>query len=320
VEFIRGLHNLSPKHSGCVLTIGKFDGVHLGHQAVLQQLKQKALALSLPSAVMVFEPQPEEVFNPENAPARLSTLRDKIELLDEQGIDRLICMRFNQKFASMSPEAFIHDLLIDRLGVRFLVVGDDFRFGCKRAGDFTMLQEAGERENFDVVSTASFRVADCRISSTAIREALNNSDFERAENMQGKPFTISGKVIHGEKKGRTIGFPTANVLLKRHQSPLHGVYAVTTDVAGKQYQGVANIGHRPTLNGTRMQLEVHLFDFSGDLYGTLIHVVPVAKIRDEQRFSSFAELTQQIDMDAKQAKQLLKERYENVSRNGEALE
>jgi riboflavin kinase/FMN adenylyltransferase len=261
---------------------------------------------------MVFEPQPEEVFNPDNAPARLSTLRDKIELLDEQGIDRLICMRFNQKFASMSPEAFIHDLLIDRLGVRFLVVGDDFRFGCKRAGDFAMLKEAGERENFDVVSTESFRVADCRISSTAIRKALRDSDFERAKEMQGKPFTISGKVIHGEKKGRTIGFPTANVLLKRHQSPLHGVFAVAVSVAGQIYKGVANIGHRPTLNGTRMQLEVHLFDFSDNLYGKLIRVIPIAKIRDEKRFDSFAELTQQIDIDAQQAKALLSNQFDDV--------
>ena len=158
MELVRGLHNLLPSHAGCVLTIGKFDGVHKGHQAVLQNLREKAQELGLPSVVMVFEPQPEEVFMPDNAPARLTTLRDKIELLTEQGIDRLVCVRFNPAFASQSPETFIHNLLVEKLGVKFLVVGDDFRFGKQRAGDFAMLQAAGKKEGFDVVSTASFRL------------------------------------------------------------------------------------------------------------------------------------------------------------------
>jgi len=305
VELVRGLHNLQPQHTGCVLTIGKFDGVHRGHQAVLKNLREKAKQLKLPSVVMVFEPQPEEVFTPDSAPARLTTLRDKIELLTQQGIDRLICVRFNPAFASQSPEAFIHDLLVEKLGIQFLVVGDDFRFGKQRAGDFAMLEQAGRKEGFDVVSTKSYRLADCRISSTAIREALNRSDFALAASMLGRPFVFTGKVIHGEKKGRTIGFPTANILMNRCRTPLKGVFAVRVDVDGETYNGVANIGQRPTVDGERMQLEVHLFNFSATLYGKVIRVIPEAKIRQEKKFASFDALKKQIVLDANEAQLLL---------------
>lgn len=305
MKLIRGLHNLLPAHAGCVLTIGKFDGVHQGHTAVLQNLKHKAEQLGLPAVVMVFEPQPEEVFTPDNAPARLTTLRDKIELLSEQGIDRLVCVRFNREFASQSAETFIHNLLVDRLGVKFLVVGDDFRFGKQRQGDFAMLQEAGKNEGFDVVSTASFRLADCRISSTAIRQALAASDFSLARQMLGRPFSVTGKVIHGEKKGRTIGFPTANVLMNRCRTPIAGVFAVQVTTDEGSYDGVANIGQRPTVNGERMQLEVHLFGYTGSLYGKVIRVVPIKKIRQEKRFESFDALKQQIEIDANAAQALL---------------
>lgn len=305
VELVRGLHNLAPHHAGCVLTIGKFDGVHKGHQAVLQNLREKAKALNLPSVVMVFEPQPEEVFTPDSAPARLTTLRDKIELMDAQGIDRLICVQFNRKFASQTAQTFIHELLVERLGVKFLVVGDDFRFGRQRQGDFAMLKRSGEDEGFEVVSTASFRLADCRISSTAIRTALSQADFNRAQTMLGRPFTITGKVIHGEKKGRTIGFPTANVLMNRCKTPLSGVFAVTVEIDSDIHDGVANIGHRPTLDGERMQLEVNVFNFSEDIYGKVIRVTPRAKIRAEKRFDTFDALKQQIGLDAAQAQRML---------------
>jgi len=215
VEFIRGLNNVKPQHSGCVLTIGKFDGVHLGHQAVLSNVLQKAKALGLPATVMVFEPQPEEVFTPDRAPARISPLREKYELLKQQGVDRLLAVRFNRAFASQSADTFVHDLLVDKLGVKFLVVGDDFRFGQGRKGDFAMLQAAGQKYGFEVVSTQSFMMHAHRISSTAVREALADSDFALGEEMLGRPFAVYGRVVHGEKKGRTIGFPTANVMLKR---------------------------------------------------------------------------------------------------------
>lgn len=305
MEFIRGLNNVKPQHSGCVLTIGKFDGVHLGHQAVLSNVLQKADALGLPATVMVFEPQPEEVFSPQKAPARISPLREKYELLKQQGVDRLLAVRFNKAFASQSADTFVHDLLVDKLGVKFLVVGDDFRFGQGRKGDFAMLQAAGRQYGFDVVSTQSFTVHAHRISSTAVREALANSDFTLAQEMLGRPFAVYGRVVHGDKKGRTIGFPTANVMLKRSRAPIHGVFAVHVAVDGNKFNGVANIGTRPTLNGVRNQLEVHIFDMSADLYGKPITVFPVAKIRDEQKFDSFDILKAQIQADAAKARLLL---------------
>ncbi|NDV92191.1 bifunctional riboflavin kinase/FAD synthetase [Alteromonas sp. 345S023] len=305
MEFIRGLKNVKPSHSGCILTIGKFDGVHLGHQAVLTNVLEKAKALDLPAMVMVFEPQPEEVFMPEKAPARISPLREKYELLKAQGVDRLLAVRFNADFARQSADTFVHDLLVDKLGVKFLVVGDDFRFGHGRKGDFAMLQAAGRKYGFEVVSTQSFTMHAHRISSTAVRHALASGDFPLAKEMLGRPFTIFGRVVHGEKKGRTIGFPTANVMLKRCRTPIHGVFAVRVMVKGKQYNGVANIGTRPTLNGERNQLEVHIFDMTDDIYGMPISVAPIAKIRNEQKFASFEALKEQIKADAIKARLLL---------------
>ena len=305
MEFIRGLNNVKPHHKGCILTIGKFDGVHRGHQAVLANVIEKASSLSLPATVMVFEPQPEEVFTPDKAPARISPLREKYELLRQQGVDRLLAVRFNAQFAEQSADTFVHDLLVDKLGVKFLVVGDDFRFGFGRKGDFTMLEAAGRRYGFDVVSTQSFTMHAHRISSTGVREALAQSDFGLATEMLGRPFAIHGRVVHGEKKGRTIGFPTANVMLKRFKTPIHGVFAVRVDIDGEHYNGVANIGTRPTLNGVRNQLEVHIFDLSADLYGKPITVLPIAKIRDEIKFASFEALKDQIQADAAEARLLL---------------
>ncbi|MCC2614644.1 bifunctional riboflavin kinase/FAD synthetase [Aestuariibacter halophilus] len=305
MELVRGLHNIRERHRGCVLTIGKFDGVHLGHQAVLGNLVKQARAMGLPATVMVFEPQPEEVFSPAQAPARLSRLRDKYELLRAQGVDRLLCIRFDQAFAGQSADFFIQDLLVKQLGVRFLVVGDDFRFGKGRQGDFAMLEAAGRQSDFTVVSTDSFRLADCRISSTAIRGALARDQFSVAEDMLGRPFSINGKVVHGDKKGRTIGFPTANVLLKRCKTPVHGVFAVNVHLDGQRWPGVANIGTRPTVHGQRAQLEVHVFGYQGDLYGRRIAVTFSAKLRDEQSFASFEALREQIEKDATQARQIL---------------
>jgi riboflavin kinase/FMN adenylyltransferase len=305
VELIRGLHNIRDKHRGCVLTIGKFDGVHLGHQAVLSQVVEKAKELGLPSTVMVFEPQPEELFTPEQAPARLSLLRDKYTQLKALGVDRLLCVKFDRHFAAFSATDFVQGLLVDNLGIKYLVVGEAFRVGTGRVGDFATLVEEGKKCQFDVVSTQSFRLEDYRISSTAVRDALSDNNFDLAQQMLGRPFTIAGKVLHGEKRGRTIGFPTANVLLKRCKAPVNGVFAVTVTVANKRYSGVANIGHRPTVNGQRSQLEVHLFDFNNDLYGQFISVALVSKIRQEMKFNSFELLHQQIQKDALAAKTLL---------------
>ncbi|MCK8043622.1 bifunctional riboflavin kinase/FAD synthetase [Shewanella sp. 1CM18E] len=306
MELIRGIHNILPKHHGCVLTIGNFDGVHRGHAEVISRLVAKAEHLGLPAAVMTFEPQPQELFQGEDAPARLSLLRDKIVLLDELKVDRLLCVNFNKKFASYSAEDFIEQLLVKALGVKYLVVGDDFCFGKQRQGNFNMLRKAGEKHGFAVVSTQSFILGDKRVSSTEIRQQLAKGNLEQARRLLGHPFTLSGRVAHGQKIGRTIGFPTANIALKRKVTPVRGVFAVklywdNSDI----YEGVANVGFRPTVNGQVCQLEVHLFDFDGDLYGKAVEVELVAKIRDEQPFGSLDALKKQILDDANRAKALL---------------
>lgn len=306
MELIRGIHNILPAHRGCVLTIGNFDGVHRGHAKVIASLVERAKHFGLPATLMTFEPQPQELFRGDDAPARLSLLRDKIVLLDELGIDRLLCVNFNRKFASMDPEHFIEDLLVKKLGVKYLVVGDDFCFGKSRAGNFEMLKKAGERFGFAVVNTHSFMVGDLRVSSTAVREQLAKGNLEQARRLLGHPFTLCGRVAHGQKIGRTIGFPTANIALKRKVVPVRGVFAVKlwwddSDI----YEGVANVGFRPTVNGQVCQLEVHLFDFEGDLYGKRVEVELVAKIRDEQPFESLDALKKQIWNDADRARALL---------------
>ncbi|QSX30864.1 bifunctional riboflavin kinase/FAD synthetase [Shewanella cyperi] len=306
MELIRGIHNILPAHRGCVLTIGNFDGVHRGHAQVIASLVEKAEHFGLPATLMTFEPQPQELFRGDDAPARLSLLRDKIALLDELGIDRLLCVNFNRKFADWPAESFIEDLLVKRLGVRYLVVGDDFCFGKGRLGNFDMLRRAGEKFGFAVVNTHSFTLGDQRVSSTAVREQLAKGNLEQARRLLGHPFTLCGRVAHGQKLGRTLGFPTANIAMKRKVVPVRGVFAVRLWWDGSDiYDGVANIGFRPTVKGQMCQLEVHLFDFDGDLYGRRVEVELVAKIRDEQPFESLDALKKQITNDADRAMALL---------------
>ncbi|NVD05771.1 bifunctional riboflavin kinase/FAD synthetase [Vibrio sp. JPW-9-11-11] len=313
MELIRGIHNIKPHHKGCVLTIGNFDGVHLGHQEVLRQVSERAKDLGLPSTVMTFDPQPLELFAKEKAPARLTRLRDKFVQLSKLDIERLLCVNFNHQFATQSPQSFIRDLLVERLGVKFLVVGDDFCFGNQRKGNFAMLQQAGEELGFDVVSTQSFRLQQLRVSSTAIREALAQDKLEAAAQMLGRHYSISGRVSHGRKLGRTIGFPTANIPLKRCVSPVSGVYTVEVlGLAEHAIGGVANIGNRPTVNGVRQQLEVHLFDFKANLYGKQLEIVLLDKIRDEHKFESFDALKQQIELDAEAARVWLRQRKDQA--------
>lgn len=302
MQFIRGLHNIHAVDHGCVLTIGNFDGVHLGHQAILKALVAKAKALNTTAAVMVFEPQPQEFFVKENSPARLNRLRDKYNLFKSLGIERLICLNFNAEFANQPAEYFITKLLVECLGVKHLIIGDDFRFGKNRTGDFDMLTTYGKKFNFSVTDTASYRMANSRVSSTEVRKALEQDNLKLAATMLGRPYSIIGRVIHGAKNGRKFGFPTANVLLKRLVSPVAGVYVVKVLTTYGQYYGVANIGCRPTLNGIRQQLEVHVFDFENDLYGQQIEVIMLDKIRAEKKFESIAALTLQIKKDSEQAR------------------
>jgi len=298
MKFIRGIHNLREQHRGCVLAIGNFDGVHRGHQALLARLIEEGQRRSLPVMVMLFEPQPLELFAADGAPARLTRLREKVRYLEQAGVDVVLCVRFDRRFAAHTAQSFVTDLLVGKLGVQFLVVGDDFRFGAGRQGDFLLLQKAGVEYGFDVISTQTFCDNGKRISSTAVRQALAEDDLPLASTLLGHPFSISGRVVHGDALGRTIGFPTANLPLRRTVTPVKGVYAV--DVLGlgaHPLPGVANIGTRPTVAGLRQQLEVHLLDVAIDLYGRHIEVVLRKKIRNEQRFASLDALKEQIAKD-----------------------
>lgn len=308
MELIRGLQNLRERHRGCVATIGNFDGVHLGHQTVLGQLSEKAAELAVPSMVITFEPYPLEYFAPAEAPPRLTRLREKIKALTRYAVDRVLCLRFDDNLASMPAEDFIQ-LLVAALNVRYLVVGDDFRFGHNRQGNFAMLQAAGARHGFQVVNLHTFAIENERVSSTRIRDALARGDLGTAEKMLGRPYRMCGRVAHGDKRGRTIGFPTANIHLHRNNTPVSGVYAVEMfGIEGEPVQGVANVGTRPTVDGTRSLLEVHLFDFSREIYGAYVNVEFVHKLRDEKKFDSFELLKQQIDRDADEAREFFKHR------------
>lgn len=308
MRLIRGLHNLRPSDRGCVATIGNFDGVHLGHRAVFRRLLERGVAMDLPATVITFEPQPLEYFAPERAPARLTRLREKLAAIRADGIDRVMLMEFGPRLAAMGAEAFVQALLVDGLAVRFLLVGDDFRFGKGRTGDFALLRAMGAAlaangQGFVVEDLHTIRHGEVRISSTRVREALARGDFSEARHLLGRPYCIGGRVARGDQRGRTIGFPTANIRLHRRISPLRGVYAVQVHGVGdRPWPAVANIGRRPTVGGADERLEVHLLDFLGDLYGRHLDVEFQLRLRDEQRFASFAALREQIARDVATAR------------------
>jgi riboflavin kinase / FMN adenylyltransferase len=303
MQLVRGLQNLRPQHRGCVATIGNFDGVHRGHQAILARLRERAVELGLPSCVVIFEPQPREFFAPETAPARLTRLRDKLELLASEGVDLVLCLAFNQRLRKLSAAEFVDKILVDGLGVKHLEVGDDFRFGCDRLGDFDFLQQAGLTQGFTVEAAQTVEIDEHRVSSTMVREALATADFTLAERLLGRPFRIAGRVLHGQKLARQLGTPTANVQLKRRRVPFTGVYLVSTEIDGKTWPGVANIGVRPTVAGDgNAHLEIHVLDFTGDLYGRRLKVAFHQKLRDEQRFASLEALKTAINADVAAAR------------------
>jgi riboflavin kinase/FMN adenylyltransferase len=303
MQLVRGLHNLRPQHRGCVATIGNFDGVHRGHQAILKRLRERAVELGVPSCVVIFEPQPREYFAPDTAPARLARLRDKLELLAAEGVDLVLCLAFNQRLCKLSASEFVDTILVDGLGVKHLEVGDDFRFGCDRVGDFDFLTQAGDVQGFTVEAAQTVELDGVRVSSTQVRKALAAADFQRAEQLLGRPFQITGRVLHGQKLARQLGWPTANVQLKRRRVPFTGVYLVSVLIGGKNWPGVANIGVRPTVAGDgKAHLEVHLLDFAGDLYDRRLTVAFHHKLRDEQRFASLEALKSAIDADVAAAR------------------
>ncbi|MGP9833716.1 bifunctional riboflavin kinase/FAD synthetase [Marinobacter sp. NSM] len=310
MRLIRGLTNLkrlsgqadSPLADGCVATIGNFDGVHLGHKTIIDQVKQKAAELDVPSVVMIFEPQPREFFQGAGAPPRLMPFRQKFEALLAEGVDVVLCIRFDERFRSYSAMGFVEDVLIQGLAVRHLVVGDDFRFGCDRAGDFKLLEQVGQEHDFTVENTRTVTVDGERVSSTRVRNALNVNGLEEAERLLGHPYRIHGRIVYGRQLGRQIGAPTANILLDRMPA-LRGVYVVRARLeSGEWCDGIANIGLRPTVDGKRPSLEVHLFDFAGTLYGQHLDVVFRHGLRDEVKFDSVDELRQQIARDFEHAR------------------
>ncbi len=297
MELIRGIHNIRPVHRGCVATIGVFDGVHRGHQVILEQVKNKAKELGLPSVVMVFEPHPQEFFSPDNAPARLMRFREKFQAMAAMGVDRVVCLQFNKSLSRLLAQEFIDIVLVNGLGVKHLVVGDDFHFGSDRQGEYQMLVEAGKKYGFMVTHTDTFELYGERVSSTRLRAALEHDDFELATELLGRPYSMKGRVVSGRQLGRQLGVPTANLLVARAKLPIKGVFAVNVVVKGTSHEGVANLGVKPTLGGTKPLLEAHLFNFDGNLYGLPMEVVFRHKIRDEKKFDSLDDLKNAIAND-----------------------
>lgn len=309
MQLVRGLHNLKPEHRNCAVTIGNFDGVHHGHQALLRLLSEKARGNNIPSTLMSFDPLPHEYFSKSKPAPRLTSARERYTLIAELDEslrpDMLLILRFDDRLAQLSAEEFVSKVLVDALAVKAVVIGDDFRFGKGRTGDYDYLKAAGDKHGFEVLALSTHSVDNMRVSSTGIRQALLDDRLSDAERMLGKPYRICGRVAHGDKRGRTIGFPTANIRLNRPAIPLSGVYSVTmcSPELG-DVQGIANIGKRPTVDGVRDQLEVHLFDFEKNIYGMNICVSFHHKIRDEKKFDSFELLKQQIALDCVRAREL----------------
>lgn len=326
MHLLRGLHNPGLGINGvsntkCVATIGNFDGVHLGHQAIIQQVISEAQKRCLPSVIIIFEPQPLEFFKGKDAPARLMRFREKYQVLSAFDLDYLFCLKFDAGLSKLTAKEFVQNVLVSHLNIDHLVIGDDFRFGGDREGDYQLLCELSKVSGFTVENTQTVLAkescdildSNCpleadeilqRASSTFVRELLSLGQFAKVEQLLGRPYSFSGRVAHGQKLGRTLGFPTANINLKRVASPLTGVFAVSLLVksSGKFTRGVANVGCKPTVGRFKPSLEVHLFDFNEDIYGEHVEVQFHKKLRDEMHFSDLEQLKQQIKKDSQSAR------------------
>ena len=306
MELVRGLYNLRARHRGCVATIGNFDGVHRGHQHMITAVRAAAIRVGLPAAVITFEPTPREFFEGDAAPARLTRLREKLEALASYGVDRVLVLRFDRRVQAMGATEFVERLLVDGLGVRHMVVGHDFHFARRREGNLALLQEAGKRHGFTVEEVGRYMDDGERVSSSLVRDALGRGDLERARKLLGRPYRMAGRVRRGAQLGRTLGFPTANLALHRKVVPLWGVFAVRVSGAGlADHPAVVSLGTRPTINGTEPLLEVHVFDFDGDLYGRYLDVDFILRLRDERRFETIDALVAQMHRDAAAARAAL---------------
>lgn len=288
-------------HASAV-TIGNFDGVHLGHQAMLQQVVETARARQLTPCAVTFEPHPRELFTPETAPARLSNLRDKLMNLAAAGITHTHICHFNTTLAHMPAKQFVQQILVDGLQTRYLLIGDDFRFGAKRTGSFELLQQLSTQHGYELAAMHSITHDTTRVSSTAIRAALADGELDIAAQLLGRAYRISGRVAHGDKLGRELGFPTANIRMRRNKLPLTGIFVVEVHgIVDHALPAVASLGVRPTVKtGAQPLLEIHLLNFTGNLYGHIIHVDFLAKLRDEAKYPDLATLTQQIALDVAQ--------------------
>ncbi len=306
---LRGLR--SPDKLPVALTIGNFDGVHLGHQALLQRLKQEAQSRGLATAVVLFEPHPREFFSPQQAPTRLTSLREKLEIIAALGVDRVHICRFNRTFAQTPAASFMH-ALYDELAARFVLIGDDFRFGSGRGGDFALMEKVAAQRGFAVQAMQSVLQGDVRVSSTAVREALARGNLQAARRFLGRHYSISGHVEHGNSMGKQLGFPTANIQLQHNRPPVSGIFVVRVRIEGGEWHnGAASLGVRPTIaeNGKPV-LEVHLFDFNEQIYGKHLHVEFLHKLRDEAKFPDLQSLTMQIALDVTQAKQWFEKNHD----------
>jgi riboflavin kinase/FMN adenylyltransferase len=286
------------------LTIGNFDGVHLGHQAMLRRLRDAATALGIPACVMTFEPHPREFFAPDQAPTRLTSLREKLELLERHGVDRAYICRFNFDFARVSAPDFVQFILKKGLDVRWLLVGDDFRFGARRAGDSAMLRAAGRELDFEVAEMPSVDVAGLRVSSTAVRDLLAVGRLDEAARFLGRSYSISGRIVHGDQIGRKLGFATANVQMKHNRPPLAGIFvAQLHGLPEGTLAGAASLGVRPTVTGAgRPVLEIHIFDFDRDIYGAHVRIEFLERLREERKYADLKALTRQIALDVQQVR------------------
>jgi len=306
MKIVRGLTNARPSDRGCVLAIGNFDGMHLGHEAIVEHLAARGREHRLPTAVLTFEPNPREFFDPANAPARLMRLRDKASRLAELGVDRLILLKFDDRLRSWDGTSFVERVLVEALGVRHVVIGSAFRFGKGRTGTVDLLRQLGGSRGFEVDEVAAVEVAGGRVSSTRIRGALAAGDLDTVRLLLGRDYRMTGRVMEGRRLGRTLGYATANLRLHRKVTPVSGVFAVRVEGAGEGVRpGVASVGTRPTVGGGEVLLEVHLFDWQGDLYGRYLGVDFVSKLREESKFENLDALVTQMHDDARAARVLL---------------
>jgi riboflavin kinase/FMN adenylyltransferase len=306
MELVRGLANLRDVHHGSVVTIGNYDGVHLGHQHMLSTVTARAREFGLPATVVTFEPTPREYFEGDAAPARLMRLREKCAALATLGVDRTVVARFDARLQRQRAAEFVEGVLARSLGARHVVVGEGFRFAARREGSVETLREAGARLGFGVDAVPAVTLDGERVSSTRVRAALAAGDLDAARRLLGRPYRLSGRVIGGDRLGRTLGYPTANLRLHRERLPLQGICAVRVGGVGPRARdAVASLGTRPTVAGVEPLLEVHVFDFDGDLYGRRLDVDFVAKLRDEEKFASLEALVEQMHVDARRAREIL---------------